>query len=187
MSPRPPSPCPMAVGTAQRFNQRIYMTNYITNHEHVEDVTRKHEDKIEHYIAKIAPIRKSNRNTALHKLALCLRSKFGLTGDALEARLQEVNQAKCAPPLSKSEVKAICRSADKSEKVTLGKPGTHRNRPRVSTPKYQTVNVISVSDISIPVANLLQKDVSTYDNCRVNVPSGTFTIGAMLESFKTDK
>lgn len=146
--------------------------------------------KVDRYIAKIDPIRKSNRNTAIHKVGLRLRCKFGLVGDALEARLQEVNQAKCDPPLSKGEVKSICRSVDKS-KMVPGQSSSSHNGSKfwkgASAPVYQTVTVISVSDVSVPVVGLLEKEVSTYDNCLANEPSGTFAIGAMLEAFKTDE
>ncbi|MGL6194487.1 MAG: BT4734/BF3469 family protein [Thermoguttaceae bacterium] len=146
--------------------------------------------KVDRYTDKIEPIQKSNRNTELHRRGLCLRGKYGLVGHALEAALQKINQKKCTPPLQKDEVKTICRSVDKS-KVMPGQSGTGGNgakgKRRTSAPVYRTVNVISVSDVSIPVANLLDQEVSTYDNCLANMPSGTYTIDAMLEAFKTDK
>ena len=144
------------------------------------------ESRISKYIAKIDAIRPSNRNNALHKLAIRLRAIFGLIGDALVAVLLEVNQSKCTEPLSESEIRAICRSVDKSN-APIGDPDTaYTGHQFQQTPnqKQRVAHVVSVGADPIPVETLLQKEVSFYQNFWVKTPSGTTTFGQFLADFK---
>ena len=52
------------------------------------------------------------RNVGLFSLASKL-AESGVTGDSLTASLIELNEARCVPPLDRSEVEGICRSACK--------------------------------------------------------------------------
>lgn len=144
------------------------------------------DDRINKYIAKIDAIRPSNRNTALHKLAICFRAKFGFYGNALVAVVSEVNQTKCTVPLSESEVRAICQSVDKSH-TPIGDSGTaytgHQFR---QAPKqgHRVVHVVSTSANPVSVESLLQKEVSFYQEFWKKTPSRTTTFGQFFNDCK---
>ena len=73
------------------------------------------DQRLVKYIDKIGTIIKGERNSRLYEIGLSFRGKFGLTGDALETALHEVNQTKCESPLPDDEVATIARSVDKAD------------------------------------------------------------------------
>lgn len=60
-------------------------------------------------------IAKGQRNDEIFRLASSLRAK-SLTVNEIIAAMMEVNKNRCDPPLSKQEVKTICRSAGRYER-----------------------------------------------------------------------
>ncbi len=146
--------------------------------------------EIEHYITKMGRIQQGERNNELYRLGLRIRGEFGLSEAALEVQLQRINQEKCEPPLNESEVKKICHSVDRA-KVQIGERNNEHNTQKIyrKPPMSQTkvVTVLTHSESAVAVPTLLQKNVSTYDNCLANVPSDTYKIGEMLESFRTSE
>ena len=69
--------------------------------------TKMSQHRIEKYVNAITPIAEGERNGSLYSLGLSLRTEFGLTGNALETALSEINHAKCTPSLPENEVKTI--------------------------------------------------------------------------------
>jgi len=149
-------------------------------------IKQTQDPRIRAYISKGEKIRQGNRNSDLRNLGLCLRNKFGLTCDALEATLQEVNQAKCIPPLSDGEVKQIARNVDKS-RVPLGDATGQFKETRMVAREKRIEYYASVAEEPISVSEILRKEVSTYENCCAKMPHDTYTIGGMLESFRTEE
>ena len=143
------------------------------------------EHRINKYIAKIQPIAEGERNGALYNLGLSLRTEFGLTGDALETMLREVNAEKCTPSLSESEIVVIAQSVDKSDKP-IGETTFARNEQKKRKfPKSEQRTWYCTNADSVSVDTLLAKSVSVYLYCRANTPSGTFTVSEVLETFQT--
>ena len=142
---------------------------------------------IEKYINTFDPIPKGHRDTGLHNKGILLRTKFGLTGDALVSALSEVNQTKCSPPLPESDVQKIAQSVDRSNAPigestgTFERNGQHHRK----TPKPERKTWCCTCTDSVPVDTLLSKGVCIYPNCRAKIPSGTSTIGKALEAFRT--
>lgn len=144
-------------------------------------------NEFENYCNAIEPIAEGQRNATLFTIGLYLKKEFGLADADLKAALQKINQKKCATPLPKNEVTAIARSVDKSG-IPAGKKGTASNGQRgkkTSKPKQQTVYTMSTSVDSILVPDMLKKKVSIYKNCMAKTPVGAYTIGEVLEGFKT--
>ena len=146
-------------------------------------VTNPSADRISKYIGTIEPIVEGKRNYSLYTTGLSLRSKFGLTGADLDAALSEVNQAKCTPPLDKSEVVGIARSIGKTG-MPAGEKTPKRGK-KASKPTHRTVYTVSPSDTFEPVAELLQKEVCIYQDCYAKTPIWTGAIHEVLEGFKT--
>ena len=67
---------------------------------------------IENYINTFDPINEGERDCELYNKGLLLRTRFGLTGDALALALSEINQTKCTPPLPQNDMEKIARSVD---------------------------------------------------------------------------
>jgi len=144
-------------------------------------------NRIENYINAIEPIPVGERNKRLHNAGLMLRKNFGLTSDALESALSEVNNRKCNPTLLDSEVTTIARSVDRAD-VPIGESsGTFERkeqRPqKQSKPEHRTWYCTCAD--SVPVDTLLQKRVSFYSNCRAKAPIGDLGIGGVLKTFRT--
>lgn len=143
--------------------------------------------KINKYLGTIELVHEGQRNATLYNTGLLLRTRFGQTGNALEEALSEVNQTKCTPPLSESEVRQIAESVDKSN-VPIGESDTAHDRQRSrKTPKQRqrVVYAVRPSADPVPVESLLQKEVSLYPHCKEKVPSKTLTIGTVLTTFQT--
>ena len=139
--------------------------------------------KVEDFIKAREPIAQGARNDTLYKWGHVLRKEFGQTDAELEAALQEINQSRCIPPLSVSEVAGIAQSIGKSAR---GMPTTCKaQRGKKATKTARKSYVVQVSPDVIPVDTLLSKEVSIYPNCWTNTPCGTATIGKVLETFRT--
>ena len=61
---------------------------------------------------------------------------------------------------------------------------TRQQRKKSSTPKSQTTYAVSTSDVAVSVSELLKKQVSLYPRCTTNTPSGTTSIGEVLQTFQ---
>jgi len=141
--------------------------------------------RLEKYIDKIDTMPQGRRNGGLHNIGLLFRKNFGLAGDALESALSRVNRQKCLPPLSTDEITTIRKQVDKSD-IPLGETierfdAAHLKHFPKSKPKYY----VSASADAIDVVDLLQKEVSIYPDCLTPTPTGTSTIGKILETFRT--
>ena len=75
-----------------------------------------------HPAAETSPIPEGQRNARLASFAGTMRRR-GMSQEAIEAALLEVNQGQCSPPLSEDEVKRVARS------VTRYKPETPPGKP----------------------------------------------------------
>ena len=147
------------------------------------------KERIERYKSKIPPISEGERNSTLYKIGCRLRKLFGLRGAKLYLVLCAINSTKCLSPLDDEEVNRIAASVDRSN-APLGDssaPYTGEKSKKSSTPKRRTVYTVSASDVAVPVADLLQKEVSLYPHCKTNTPSGTATIAQVLEMFRIGK
>jgi len=144
-------------------------------------------NRLENNINAIEPIAEGLRNETLFTIGLYFKKDFGLIGADLEEALQKINQEKCISPLPKNEVTTIAKSVDKSD-IPAGKNSTANKGQRgKKTPKSKsrTVYAVSPSDTVVPVADLLRKKVNIYQNCMAKAPIGAYTIGEVLEGFKT--
>jgi hypothetical protein len=141
--------------------------------------------RVTKHISTIKLIPDGQRNTTLYLEGLTLK-KLGLTGNALKVALRKINQMKCTTPLEVSEVTRIARSVDKSG-ISTGESAAAKERRGKKTPKpkHRIVYAVSTSDTAVPVSDQMQKEVCVYENCRATVPRGTYTIGEVLERFKT--
>ncbi|MDR0328818.1 MAG: AAA family ATPase [Planctomycetaceae bacterium] len=155
------------------------------NHQNIND-------RIERYIAVIEPINEGRRNHALHNAGLLLRKNFGLTVDALESALSEVNQTKCSPPLTDSEVTTIARSVDRSD-APIGEGGEINSPPKTTaytgrqrnTRKAERRTVYSISQgKSVSINALWGKPISLYADCFQNTPHKESTLGKVVETFQ---
>ena len=145
------------------------------------------DHSLNNYINAIESIKEGRRNKALYNAGLLFRKNFGLTGNALEEALSEVNQAKCTPPLPPDEVTTIARSVDESD-VPVGESSiTHSGQcgKKAPKPEQRAIYVVSPSVDAVVVDNLLQKKVCIYKDCMAKVPSGEYTIGVIVARFKT--
>ena len=145
--------------------------------------------RINKYIGKVKPIAEGERNPSLYNIGLLLRTRFGLTGDALASALSEANQKKCTPPLVPDEVSRIAQSVDESD-VALGASNNTSNGRRFKktpVPKQRTEYTISASADSVTTESLLQKVISIYPHCQNNIPSGTITVKQFLNDCKNAK
>ena len=145
------------------------------------------KSRVENYISAVDPIGEGERNKTLHNLGLLLRSNFGLTGNDIEAALSEVNATKCTPPLPECEVQTIARSVDTSD-VPVGNgdngTGMSPNRRKATKPPEKQYT-IKVAETPVAVADIMEREVSVYQNCYANVPQKTVTIGRILDTIRT--
>ena len=137
---------------------------------------------IKEYLNKIPTIFEGTRNTTLYQEGHSLRRKFGLSGKALLTQLLEINRGKCSPPLPADEVAAIAKSVNGSP---IDGASVQSKKPKTPKEKSQTTYYISATADPVPVADLLKKEVSIYQNCYSNTPTRTSNIGTILQGFKT--
>lgn len=103
-------------------------------------------------------ITQGQRNDMLFKLASSLQSK-GLADKAILNALWQENKAKCNPPLTKEEVKAICQSV--TDRYNKGTSTYQENTKNLST------KMISMADVEEREQEWLIRDF---------IPKGTITI-----------
>ena len=140
--------------------------------------------RINKYLGTIELVPDGQRNATLYNTGLLLRTRFGLTDDALEEALYEVNQTKCIPPLEESDVRRIAGSVDKANAPIGNSSGNTFERNKKKSRKTRTVHVVTTSSSPVSVADLLKKDVSIYRNPH-KIPTGTVTVCEALEMFFT--
>ena len=142
--------------------------------------------RIEKYVNTIDSIGEGERNGKLYNLGLTLKTEIGLTGSELETVLQNVNSAKCSPPLDENEVTTIARSVDKSNKPVgestferNSSSGNHEHRKPTKRTEYRII-----AGNPVAVESLLSKPISGYRKTYENAPCGTITISEVLDWFK---
>ena len=142
---------------------------------------------IEKYINTFDPINEGSRNATLYQKGLLLRSRFGLTGDAMVSALLQVNDAKCTLPLPEADVRRIAGSVDRSDAPIGESTGTFASDRQQSRkpPKTEHRTWHCTCTDSVPVDTLLAKTVSVYPHCRANTPNGALAISEVLETFRT--
>ena len=144
----------------------------------IEPMKTTQNNAVEKYINAIKPIVEGERNNALYRIGLSLRTKFGLTGNDLESALFQVNKTKCTPPLSLGEVADIVGSVAKSDKP-IG--DTKKSKTSKQRTEYHIVPGVK----PVPVADILKREVSLYSTCKSNTPMKTATIEAILNAIRT--
>lgn len=89
------------------------------------DLLRRGKQPVGEHRADDTPdiIPEGSRNTEMFRLASSLRAK-GLSVAELTAAMMQINEDRCAPPLSEDEVKTICQSVGNYERGTA----TRRDR-----------------------------------------------------------
>ena len=107
-----------------------------------------------------------------------MRENHDLSHDVLLAKLLEINREQCEPPLPTEEVAGIARSVSGNTNVQSG-------RQKRKVRKTQVEFYVSATADPIPVADLLQKQVSVYQSCLAKTPLTAVTIGGCLETFRT--
>lgn len=142
-------------------------------------------DRLKKYVDKIELIPEGERNRRLHNIGLLLRKNFGLTADSLLSVLSAINQTKCRPPVNKSEIKTITGSVDRAS-IPIGDGSGVESPPkqRGTSPPASNFYVSATAD-SVPVADLLKRKVSLYQNSYAQTPKTDLTVGKCLEGFRT--
>ena len=164
------------------------MTHHsIGGNKHHAYQTDMNYSTIEKYINTFDKIDEGSRSDTLQKKGILLRTKFGLTGDALVSALSEVNQTKCIPPLPDIDVVRIAGSVDRAD-APIGESAStedYKERKASKKPSKQVEYCMSAFANSVNTADLLTKQVSAYSLCVFNTPTNTITIGEALETFRT--
>ena len=143
-------------------------------------------NKVE-FVNGIEPIAEGQRNCTLYKICHALKAEHGFSGDDLATALSEINQMKCVPPLESNEVMNVVKSVSGADKPNGDAPVEHNRKKSRKQKKseHRTEFYVSPKVEAVPVVELLEKEVSVYSSCKSNTPSGTSTIGMILDTFRT--
>jgi|GEM_PF-5625870 len=117
----------------------------------------------------LTPINEGERNTILYKIGRKLRRKFGLEGETLRRCLRLVNMTLCRPPLGEDEVDRIAVSVDRSN-TPLGQQANENTADTDSSPRS--------------VGEILSQKISFFTSVTDPTPTGTLTIGQLLDDIK---